>query len=231
MRRTTRAPGALVSAALAVMRHCRGGWGWQRGRGSGEGLAVDRERDPLRLRRDAARSGGQVRGRRRDADLRRADGRRASRATTVCSRASRPTPASAGTRWRPARGRASTARRTTRSTAPARATSTTARRFATTAILQADTIQQAAERAGKKVVSVEWVGARDLVPAAAGPGRRLPHVLLEPRHPPQLRPGRAARAARTPSASRTSGSISTRPPAGRTCRRRFSPAHAGAAAW
>src|SRR5215213_3685386 len=36
--------------------------------------------------------------------------------------------------------------------------------FATTGILQADTALQAAERAGKTVVSVEWVGARGLVP-------------------------------------------------------------------
>jgi 2',3'-cyclic-nucleotide 2'-phosphodiesterase (5'-nucleotidase family) len=41
--------------------------------------------------------------------------------------------------------------------------------FATTGILQADTIQQAAERAGKSVVSVEWVGSRGLVPALQGP--------------------------------------------------------------
>ncbi|HLB45730.1 MAG TPA: 5'-nucleotidase C-terminal domain-containing protein [Anaerolineales bacterium] len=41
--------------------------------------------------------------------------------------------------------------------------------FATTGILQADTIQQAAERAGKTVVSVEWVGSRNLVPALQGP--------------------------------------------------------------
>ncbi len=41
--------------------------------------------------------------------------------------------------------------------------------FATTGILQADTIQQAAERAAKTVVSVEWVGSRTLVPALQGP--------------------------------------------------------------
>jgi len=41
--------------------------------------------------------------------------------------------------------------------------------FATTGILQADSLPQAAERAGKKVVSVEWVGARNLVPALQGP--------------------------------------------------------------
>jgi 2',3'-cyclic-nucleotide 2'-phosphodiesterase (5'-nucleotidase family)/predicted AlkP superfamily phosphohydrolase/phosphomutase len=41
--------------------------------------------------------------------------------------------------------------------------------FATTGILQADTILQAAERAGKKVVAVEWAGARNLVPALQGP--------------------------------------------------------------
>ena len=41
--------------------------------------------------------------------------------------------------------------------------------FATTGILQADHIGQAAERAGKSVVSVEWVGTRNLVPALQGP--------------------------------------------------------------
>jgi 2',3'-cyclic-nucleotide 2'-phosphodiesterase (5'-nucleotidase family) len=39
----------------------------------------------------------------------------------------------------------------------------------TTGILQADTLPQAAERAGKKVVAVEWSGARNLVPALQGP--------------------------------------------------------------
>ncbi len=39
----------------------------------------------------------------------------------------------------------------------------------TTGILQADTLPQAAERAGKKVVSVEWSGNRNLVPALQGP--------------------------------------------------------------
>jgi 2',3'-cyclic-nucleotide 2'-phosphodiesterase (5'-nucleotidase family) len=41
--------------------------------------------------------------------------------------------------------------------------------FATTGILQADTIPQAAERAGKTVVSMEWVAARGYVPALQGP--------------------------------------------------------------
>jgi 2',3'-cyclic-nucleotide 2'-phosphodiesterase (5'-nucleotidase family)/predicted AlkP superfamily phosphohydrolase/phosphomutase len=41
--------------------------------------------------------------------------------------------------------------------------------FATTGILQADHIAQAAERAGKTVVSMEWVGSRGLVPALQGP--------------------------------------------------------------
>ncbi|MBA3365225.1 MAG: 5'-nucleotidase C-terminal domain-containing protein [Actinobacteria bacterium] len=39
----------------------------------------------------------------------------------------------------------------------------------TPGLLQADTIAQAAERRGKKIVSVEWVGARDYVPALQGP--------------------------------------------------------------
>src|SRR5512143_3499726 len=39
----------------------------------------------------------------------------------------------------------------------------------TNGILQADTIQQAAERAGRVVVSVEWSGSRNLVPVLNGP--------------------------------------------------------------
>ena len=49
--------------------------------------------------------------------------------------------------------------------------------FATTGILQADTIQQAAERAGKKVASMEWVGLAQPHAGAPGAGRRLPHLL------------------------------------------------------
>ena len=41
--------------------------------------------------------------------------------------------------------------------------------FAATGVLQADTIAQAAERAGKTVASVEWVAARGYVPALQGP--------------------------------------------------------------
>ena len=41
--------------------------------------------------------------------------------------------------------------------------------FSTNGILQADTIAQAAERAGQKVVAMEWVGARNYEPALQGP--------------------------------------------------------------
>jgi 2',3'-cyclic-nucleotide 2'-phosphodiesterase (5'-nucleotidase family)/predicted AlkP superfamily phosphohydrolase/phosphomutase len=41
--------------------------------------------------------------------------------------------------------------------------------FATPGILQADHIAQSAERDGKTVVSMEWVGSRGLVPALQGP--------------------------------------------------------------
>jgi len=41
--------------------------------------------------------------------------------------------------------------------------------FAATGILQADTIAQSAERAGKSVVAMEWVAARSYVPALQGP--------------------------------------------------------------
>ena len=50
-----------------------------------------------------------------------------------------------------------------------KATSTTPRASRRPGLLQADTIQQAAERAGKSVVSLEWVGSRGLVPALQGP--------------------------------------------------------------
>jgi 2',3'-cyclic-nucleotide 2'-phosphodiesterase (5'-nucleotidase family)/predicted AlkP superfamily phosphohydrolase/phosphomutase len=41
--------------------------------------------------------------------------------------------------------------------------------FSAAGILQADTIAQAAERAGKKVVALEWVAARGYTPALQGP--------------------------------------------------------------
>ena len=41
--------------------------------------------------------------------------------------------------------------------------------FAATGLLQADTIGQAAERAGKKVAAIEWVAARSYTPALQGP--------------------------------------------------------------
>ncbi|MGH2627585.1 MAG: alkaline phosphatase family protein, partial [Anaerolineales bacterium] len=41
--------------------------------------------------------------------------------------------------------------------------------FATTGILQADSLPQAAERAGKVVVAVEWAGARNFSPPLQGP--------------------------------------------------------------
>ena len=41
--------------------------------------------------------------------------------------------------------------------------------FATPGILQADTLLQSAERSGKKIASLEWVGARGLSPAVQGP--------------------------------------------------------------
>ena len=41
--------------------------------------------------------------------------------------------------------------------------------LSTNGMLQADTLPQAAERSGKTVVSMEWVGARTYVPALQGP--------------------------------------------------------------
>ena len=65
-------------------------------------------------------------------------------------------------------------------------------------ILQADTIQQAAERDGQKVASVEWVGSR--THNLAGPDDRLPQLLLDPRRArgavERLRAGRRRRVRR-----------------------------------
>ena len=141
---------------------------------------------------------------------------------TACCRASRPTPASAGTRSRPAPGRASTARRTTRSIAPVPASTRLDAASRRPGILQADTLPQAAERAGKKVARAR-VGrrARNLRARAPGARRRLPHLLLAPRHRSQLRPAGAAGAARTRSASHYQRvRPRRRDAAGRTCRRR-----------
>jgi hypothetical protein len=89
--------------------------------------------------------------------------------------------------------------------------------FATTGALQADHIAQAAERAGKKVVSVEWVGTRNLVPAVQGrsstSARSSP---TEESSSTTTCPGSLPE--RTRSASPTSASTSTRPSAGRMCR-------------
>ena len=90
--------------------------------------------------------------------------------------------------------------------------------FATNGILQADTIAQAAERAGQKVVAMEWVGARNLRAGAAGAGGRLPHLLLEPRRAAATTTCPGSPASRTASAFPTSGSTSTTRRAGRTSR-------------
>ena len=53
--------------------------------------------------------------------------------------------------------------------------------FATPGVLQADTSLQAAERAGKKVVAMEWVGGPRARARAARARSRLPDVHLRPR--------------------------------------------------
>ncbi len=71
-------------------------------------------------------------------------------------------------------------------------TSPTGRRSRPPASLQADTIANAAERAGKKVAQIDWVGGRGR--HHRGPDRRLHQLLHEPRRPRRRgRPGRAGR--------------------------------------
>ncbi len=60
-------------------------------------------------------------------------------------------------------------------------------------VLQADTIAQAAERAGKKVVAMEWVAARGYTPALQGPVVDFRSVLRRSRDHAQLRHPRADR--------------------------------------
>ena len=62
--------------------------------------------------------------------------------------------------WRPARGRASTARRTTRSTSTASRSRNRTAAFDPN-VLQAESIAQSAERGGLKVAQVEWAGGRN----------------------------------------------------------------------
>ena len=76
----------------------------------------------------------------RYADLRRPHGAGVTRRQRHASRRSRRTPASAGTRWRPAPSRASTARRTTPTTGPVSRNFNNRTSFSAPAILQADTI-------------------------------------------------------------------------------------------
>ena len=90
-----------------------------------------------------------------------------SRERTVCFRAFRPTPEWVGRRSPTWPG--TTARRTTPSSTRAQNFVTGSTSFAAPGILQADTIAQAAERAGKSVVSMEWVAARSYTPALQGP--------------------------------------------------------------
>ena len=164
---------------------------------------------PVRVRRDAARPDGEVRQGRLHADLQGADEGRQRPATTAWSRPSRRTPASAGTRWPPAPTRPSTARRTTPSSARGD-TFSEPDVVLGAGVLQADTIANAAERAGKKVAQIDWVGG-----AAAnidGPDRRLHQLLLEPRRARRRRRSRSSRRARRSSASPTRWRRSPRPP-------------------
>ena len=169
----------------------------------------------LRLRRHAARPRRQVRGAGRDADHDGAHGRRRQGPERPRFRASPEHRRRLVRRSRRARGRASTARRTTPSIASARATSTTGPSFATTGIAPGGH-----DRAGRRARGQE--GRRGRVgrgahvhPSSAGAGHRLPELLLRPRRPDLLRSSRASRPALPRSASSTR-SRRSRPPSGWT---------------
>ena len=116
----------------------------------------------------------------------------------------------------------------------------TARRRSTPRVLQAETLAQAAERGGKKVAQIEWAGGRS--GAIQGPtldfrnfrsGRGVATNYIAPadiagvhrRVRPAVRPSRRLR---RPARSRRRRR--RRPPAGPTCRSRFSPAQGDAPA-
>ena len=158
-----------------------------------------------------------------DADVRRADGGRRPRRRTACFRASRRIPASAGTRSPPARGRASTARRTTPSTGSARATSTTARRSPPTGCSRPT--HPAGGRARRQEGRLDGVGR------VAEPRRRARRARWSTSAPSSPTAAscstttcRGSRPAPTPSASRTSASTSTPPRGWTNVPASFSPA-------
>ena len=146
----------------------------------------------------------------------------ASRGRTACSRASRPTPEWAGTRSPRAHGQASTVRRTTPSTAPVRATSTTRRASRPPASSRPTT--SARRPSGRARAWSQWSGwalgisfrpsrARSSTSAASSPGGESSSTTTCP----------GSRPAPTHSASTTNGSTSLRPRAGATSRPRSAP--------
>ena len=112
---------------------------------------------PVRVRRHASRPDGEVRQGRCDADVQEADEGRRDRRQRHAPGLPAEHRCRAGSRWRRGRTRPSTARRTTPSF---RGGDTFSNRtsFSAAGVLQADTIANAAERAGKKVAQIDWVG-------------------------------------------------------------------------
>ena len=154
-----------------------------------------------------------------DADLMKRGVKRRER---PARRASRRTPAWAGTRSPPAPGRASTARRTTPSTAPARATSTTRRASPTTGILQADHIAPGGRARGQdgRLGGVGRARASSC-PRCRARSSTSARFFSRPRHRAQLRPARPAGRRERVRRRRTSGStLDDAAAAGRTSRPR-----------
>ena len=204
---------ALVSAAtLAVLLTLGAG---AAGAKKGDGRPVDKvvlfASDGMRpdLMEKYAKAGV-------DADLQGADEARARPATTGCSRPSRRTPASAGTRWPPAPIRPSTARPTTLSTAAGDAfanwTSFSARRRAPGGH------DRERGRAGRQEGRPDRLGRRRRREHQR-PDRRLHQLLLQPRRARRRRRTPSSRRARRSSASPTRWRRSSRRRAGPACRR------------
>ena len=142
---------ALVGAAAIILTVAAGT------ATTGSRRATGRESRHVRLRRHAPRPDGEYAKAGVDAHLQEADEGRRHRRQRHGPGLPAEHRASAGTRWRRAPTRPSTARRTT----PTSAAATRSRNrtsFSAAGMLQADTIANAAERAGKKVAQIDWVG-------------------------------------------------------------------------
>ena len=117
-------------------------------------------------------------------------------------------------------GRPSTASSATAFSALVHPISRTVATWTDSGLIQADTLPQAAERAGKQVVSVGWEGVSALDPPLERPGRRWADAVFPIRGGDERRPAPISRPTRNGTGSATTASICGRPRVGRRRRSR-----------